>query len=174
MSEETLQERGICIVAGEASGDVQGSLIVSALKKLIKTRFFADSNIPANFFWGIAGPDLRHEGVDAIAPTESIAVMGVSEILKDYLQISSTYKKIIHQIKIKKPLCVILIDYPGFNLKLAKDVYALNIPVIYHIPPKVWSHGLKRIEALKKYTQLITSILPFEESFFKKFYRKTL
>jgi lipid-A-disaccharide synthase len=71
-------------------------------------------------------------------------------------------------IEIRRPLAVIFIDYPGFNLKLLQDVYSLGMTTVYHIPPKVWSHGLDRAGLLKNFCHLIISIFPFEEPFFKR------
>lgn len=153
---------GICIIAGEASGDAQGALLVKALKEE-----FQNKGIEQKSFWGSSGPLMRNEGVEDIIRVEDLAVFGLVEIISHYPVISSGYKKILNQIKVRKPEAVILIDYPGFNLKLLQDIYALGNTVIYHIPPKAWSHGKKRTELLKEYCHLVTSILPFETKFFK-------
>ncbi len=153
----SLHCRSICIVAGEASGDVQGALLVRALKK--------ESNHAT--FWGITGPALREEGVETVCKVEDLSVMGYSEILPKYHVISKNYKKILNEIRKRNPTAVIFIDYPGFNLRLVQDVYNSGITTIYHIPPKAWSHGAHRTSILKNYCYLVTSILPFEFEFFK-------
>ncbi|MES2614135.1 MAG: hypothetical protein V4591_01835, partial [Bdellovibrionota bacterium] len=84
-----------------------------------------------------------------------------------YMTISKAYKKILSELKMRKPLAIILIDYPGFNLRLLKDAYNLGITTIYHIPPKAWSHGEHRADVLKNFSYLVTGILPFEFDFFK-------
>lgn len=147
----------ICVITGEASGDAQGALLVHALKNELK-------NI---HFWGSTGPLLANEQVETIVSIEELAVMGIFEVIPKYLTISKSYKKILDEIKVRNPMAVIFIDYPGFNLRLLQDVYNLGITTIYHIPPKAWSHGTKRTQLLKKYSYLVTSILPFEIGFFK-------
>lgn len=156
-----LQHGGICVVAGEASGDIQGALLIKALKEEITQK-----NLPQQHFWGSVGPHMRHLGVEDIVKVEDLAVFGLTEIISHYSFISNAYKKLMKEIIVRKPTAVILIDYPGFNLKLLQDIYALGNTVIYHIPPKAWSHGQKRTEILKKYCHLVTSILPFETKFF--------
>jgi lipid-A-disaccharide synthase len=153
---------GICVIAGEASGDTQAELLIKAIKEEAQNR-----QIPPKKFWGSCGPLMRKEGVEDVIRVEDLAVFGLVEIISHYPTISTCYKKILNEIKIREPEAVILIDYPGFNLKLLQDVYALGNTVIYHIPPKAWSHGSKRTEILKEYCHLVTSILPFETNFFK-------
>lgn len=152
----------ICIVAGEASGDAQAALFIPHLRQALKKNGFEPE------FWGSAGPKMIEEGVDPIVAVEDLAVMGVTEVISHYFTISRCYKKILQRIKTNEPLAVIFVDYPGFNLRLLRDTYQLGITTIYHIPPKAWSHGAARIESLKKYAHLVTSILPFEYNFFHK------
>lgn len=146
----------VCIVAGEASGDAQGSLLVKALKH----------ELPSVSFWGAAGPLLRQEGVETVVRIEDLAVLGLFEVISQYPTISKCYKKLLAEIKNRRPLAVIFIDYPGFNLKLIQDVYALGMTTVYHIPPKAWSHGENRTEILRNCAYLVTSVLPFEKDFF--------
>lgn len=160
---ETLVTSNICVIAGEASGDAQGALLVNALK----IEFRNNPILKDTVFWGAAGAKLIHEGVEPIVNVAELAVFGISEIIPKYLTISKCYKRILDEIKIRNPIAVIFIDYPGFNLRLLKDAYNLGITTIYHIPPKAWSHGEKRTEILKNYSYLVTSILPFEVNFFK-------
>ncbi len=150
--------RSYCIIAGEASGDAQAALLVSALTELM----------PQIRFFGVTGPKLRSLNVESIGFVEDLAVMGMPEILPRYFEIARIYKQTRAEIEKRKPDVVIFVDYPGFNLRLLQDIYFLGMTTIYHIPPKVWSHGLKRIEILKKFSYLTTCILPFEEAFFKK------
>ena len=153
----------ICIIAGEASGDAQGALLVQALKR----EFEHNSFLNKCEFWGAAGPLLIQEGVEPLVRVEDLCVLGISEIIPKYLSISKLYKKLLDEITRKKPIAVIFIDYPGFNLKLIQEVYNLGMTTLYHIPPKAWSHGEKRTEILKKYSYLVTCILPFEEEYFR-------
>lgn len=148
----------ICVVAGEASGDAQGALVVQALKQ----------KLPQAQFWGSAGPLLRAQGVEALISVEELAVFGFVEIATHYPKIAQCYKKLLAEITRRRPSAVILIDYPGFNLKLIQEVYPLGITTLYHIPPKAWSHGENRSDILRDNAYLVTSILPFEVPFFQK------
>ncbi len=159
----TKTDINICVIAGEASGDIQGALLIRALKSEFEDKY----NSKNVTFWGCTGHHLKNEGVETIVAIEELTVFGVSEIIPKYLTISKAYKKILDEIKIRNPEAVIFIDYPGFNLRLIKDVYNLGITTIYHIPPKAWSHNENRTEILKNYSYLVTSILPFEVDFFK-------
>ncbi|WP_186648515.1 lipid-A-disaccharide synthase [Fluviispira vulneris] len=160
---EQILPGGICIIAGEASGDAQAALLIKALKAEIKERGLPDKN-----FFGCAGPLMRNEGVECVVTVEDLAVFGLTEIISHYDKISKLYKKILHEIKIRCPEAVIFVDYPGFNLRLIQEVYALGITTIYHIPPKVWAHGSKRTKILQENSYLVTSILPFEIQYFKE------
>ncbi len=159
-SASLLSQGGVCIVTGEPSGDVQASLLLAELKKQLP-------NEP--HFWGIGGQYLKKNGFECVSDIEELSVMGASEVLQQYLQISKTYKNILFEIQKRQPKVIILVDYPVCNLKLAERVTELGFKVIYYIPPKVWSHGISRVQKLKKYTNLLISILPFEEAFFHSY-----
>lgn len=148
----------ICVVAGEASGDAQGALLVRALQR----------QFPNAKFWGSAGPLMRSNGVESLVDVEQLATMGLVEIISHYPEISKNYKVLLCAIQHRQPDVVIFIDYPGFNLKLLQDVYFLGVTTIYHIPPKAWSHGAERSLILKDFSYLVTSVLPFEVDFFRK------
>ena len=163
-SEPIINTHQVCVIAGEASGDAQGALLVQALKEEFKNHpYFSSQSIE---FWGASGPLLLQQGVVPIVRVEDLSVMGASEVIPKFFSISRAYKKLLERIRKQKPLAVIFIDYPGFNLRLLQEVYALGVTTIYHIPPKAWSHGESRTEILKKYSYLVTSILPFEQEFF--------
>lgn len=161
-------ENNICVIAGEASGDAQASLLIHELSAL-----FHIKHTPIKF-WGIGGPLLRQAGMESVVHAEDLAVMGIWEIIQNYFSISSAYKKLLFEIQKRQPSAIIVVDYPGFNLRFAEDATRLGFKVIYYIPPKIWAHGLSRVEKLKKYTSLMVSILPFEVNFFKEHGLKTV
>jgi lipid-A-disaccharide synthase len=150
---------GICVVAGEASGDAQIAPVLKALRAELAA--VGAHDVP---FWGAAGPHMRAMGVECVVPTEDLAVMAFSEILPAYFRVRNAYDSLLEEIEKRRPVAVILVDYPGFNLKLARDAFLRGNTVLYHIAPKVWAHGWNRVGALGDYTHLVTSILPFEES----------
>lgn len=146
----------VCLVAGEASGDKQAALLVAALQNRWR-------GIGKLDFWGVAGPEMRAVGVRDFFQSENLAVMGLVEVVSHYFEISKLYKNLLAEIEKQKPDVLIVVDYPGFNMRLIADVFGLGVKVFYHIPPKVWAHGAARVEKLAAYSHLVTCILPFEE-----------
>ncbi len=153
---------GICVVAGEASGDVQVAPVLKALKAELAA--VGAHDIP---IWGAAGPHMRAMGVEALVRTEDLAVMAFSEVVPAYFRVREAYEVLLAEIEKRRPLVVVLVDYPGFNLKFARDAYQRGNTVLYHIAPKVWAHGWNRVQALSSFTHLVTCILPFEEKIFR-------
>lgn len=156
---EKNKNENICIVTGEASGDAQAALLLNELS----------SHLNSYVFWGIGGFQLHKAGMELLFPIEKLAFLGIVEIAKHYFTIAAILKKLLFEIEIRKPKIIIVVDYSSFNLRLAEEATLRGFKVIYYIPPKVWAHGLYRIEKLKKYTSLIVSILPFEVDFFQKY-----
>lgn len=149
----------ICVVTGEASGDAQAALLLRELFLQLDSTYS---------FWGIGGSFLEKTGMELVFRIEQLAIFGVVEIAKHYFRVAEIGKNLLIEIEKRKPELIIVVDYPGFNLRLAEAAALRGFKVVYYIPPKVWAHGLSRIEKLKKYTSLIISILPFEADFFQK------
>ena len=144
--------------AGEASGDLHGSRLLKALSKKDSTgRFF-----------GVGGPRMRQEPFECLLAMEKFQVMGLSDVLKSLPQLWKNFHRIKKLILDKKPDCAILIDYPGFNLRLAKALRQSGFSgkLVQYICPTVWAHGKKRIEALNTFYDLLLTIYPFEASYF--------
>lgn len=147
----------IAIVAGEFSADIHGANLVKAIKKINpETRFF-----------GFGGKLMVESGVDIEYDLTKLAIIGFVEPIKKYFFLKKLLFKFVEKIKIEKPDILILIDYPGFNLRLAKEVSKLNVPIYYYIAPQVWAWGYKRIEKIKKYVKKVIVILPFEVDIYK-------
>lgn len=108
------------------------------------------------------------EGQEQLAESSRLAVMGFWEVAKQYLFFRKLFQKCLGEIKSRKPCCVILIDYPGFNLRLAKEVKRLGIPVIYYISPQVWAWGHSRIVEIRANVDKMIVILPFEKEFYRQ------
>ncbi|MEE4240037.1 MAG: lipid-A-disaccharide synthase [Desulfopila sp.] len=148
----------IMIIAGEASGDMHGAGLIKALQQLK----------PAARFFGMGGKELTKAGVEIVCDVEKTAVMGVTEIFSALGGIFSTLNRIKTELRQRKPDLVILVDFAGFNLRIARLAHKLNIPVFYYIPPKVWVWRKNRIKLLAKYVSRTGVILPFEEIYLKK------
>lgn len=146
------------IISGEASGDMHGANLVSELKQL-------QSGIEIRG-WG--GDKMAGEGVHITKHYKELAFMGFAEVLLNLKTILGNFKTCKREIKEYQPDAVILIDYPGFNLRMAEYIHSLNIPVFYYISPTVWAWKKNRVEKIKKYVDKLFVILPFEKPFYKE------
>lgn len=144
------------LIAGEASGDLHGSNLIREMRK-------ADPD--AEFVcWG--GDLMREAGAVLLSHYKSRAFMGLWEVIKNIRMISAFLRKAKSDISLHAPDAVILIDNPGFNMRLMPFIRNLGIPVHYYIAPKVWAWNTRRVEKLKEYADFVYSILPFEPEFF--------
>ena len=148
----------IMIIAGEASGDLHGANLVQELKTL-------DSDVQLS---GIGGKGMSAAGVDLLYDISNLAVMGIVEVINRLKDIRSAMNILEDQFRTKRPDLLILIDYPGFNLELARRAKKYTIPVLYYISPKIWAWREGRIKRIKKYVDRIAVILPFEKKFYKR------
>ena len=146
--------KSIFIVAGEPSGDIHAAKLVSSLKNLSpKTKFF-----------GNGGDKMADSGVKIIHHINDLSVMGFIEVVKHLPRLLHIIEKTLSVIKNINPDKVILVDYPGFNLRLAKKIKKLkmDIPITYFILPQLWAWKENRIKIMKKTIDQSISIFPFE------------
>jgi len=153
-----MKSRRIFWIAGENSGDLHASIVLKELNKQYR-------NIE-NF--GIGGEKMKSHGFQAIYPFERFSVMGFFEVIKHLAFFAGVEKHIKNIFQNKPPDLVVLIDYPGLNMRIAKLAKSYNIPVLYFIVPQFWAWKYKRIFKLQKYTDHIAYILPFEGKHFNK------
>lgn len=144
--------KNVMLVAGEASGDIAASQLINATKKL---------NSDINFF-GIGGDLSLQAGLESIFPYENLGVMGITAVVKNYKTIKQALNICTANLDARTPDLLILVDYPGFNLRLAKIAKDRGIKVLYFISPKVWAWNRKRIHILKKNVDHMAVIFPFE------------
>lgn len=146
------------IIAGEASGDLHGSNLVREIKKVDP-----DADI---LCWG--GNKMQEAGARLLVHYRELAIMGFWEVLMKLGKIFRNLKKCRNQVLEFKPELVILIDYPGFNLRMAKILKKHNLRVYYYISPKVWAWKKSRIKKIKQYIDRMYVIFPFEEAFYEE------
>lgn len=147
------------IVAGEASGDLHSSNLIRELKK-------KDNN--AQFrCWG--GDLMKNQGATLVKHYRDLAFMGFTEVLMNINTIIKNLKSCKTDILKFKPDVLILVDYPGFNLRIAKFAKENNIKVFYYISPQIWAWKESRIHHIKKYVDRMFVILPFEKAFYEKY-----
>ena len=147
------------LIAGEASGDLHASLLIRALKE-------ADADAQFRFLGG----DLmaRQAGVEPVIHYRRMAYMAFAEVIRHLPEILSNMRRARRAIDEFSPDAVVLIDYPSFNLKIAKYAFSKGIPVYYYISPKVWAWKQWRVRDIRKYVRRVFSILPFETEFYAR------
>lgn len=146
------------LIAGEASGDLHGSNLVKEMKVLD-----AAANMRG---WG--GDLMQHAGVDIVKHYRDLAFMGFTEVIMNLPTIIRNINFCKKDILAFQPDVLVLIDYPGFNMRIAKWAHENKIKVIWYISPQIWAWKEKRVHAIKKYVDRMIVILPFEEAFYKK------
>ena len=144
------------LVAGEPSGDLHGAKLIKAIKSLN----------PFTSFIGHGGSLMENEGMKIIEHINKLSVMGFKEVIVHLPSIWKIMITTISFIEKAKPHRIILIDYPGFNLRLAKSISKLNIPISYFILPQAWAWKRKRVELVKRYCDQTYSLFPFEKSWY--------
>ena len=146
----------VFIVAGEPSGDIHAAKLVSAIKVISpKTKFF-----------GNGGDKMSKSGVEIIHHINDLSVMGFIEVIKHLPKLLNILQSTVSSIKNIKPDRIILVDYPGFNLRLAKKIKSLRIPITYFILPQLWAWKESRIKTMKNTIDQSISIFPFEAEWF--------
>ena len=152
-----MTEDSIFLSAGDPSGDNASTRLIEALiRKETELTLF-----------GLGGKRLQALGQIQYAKPSELAVIGFWEVAKKYLFFRRLFHTCLDEINTRKPKLIILVDYPGFNLRLAKKIKHLGIPIIYYISPQIWAWGKKRIKQIREYVDLMIPILPFEEKFYK-------
>jgi lipid-A-disaccharide synthase len=149
--------KSILIIAGENSGEKYGAQLIREFKKI--TNEYS--------FFGIGGNWMEKEGVELLFPISDVSLTGIFEIFSHIPRIFYIFKYILKEIKNRKPVASILIDFPDFNLRLAKRLYKLKIPILYYISPTIWAWRKGRLKKIKKYVDKILLVFPFEEEIYK-------
>ena len=146
------------ISVGEPSGDLLGAELVAAPQE----------QRPNLHCFGIAGPQLRKQEVEELAGIEELSVMGFVEVIKHITYLKKLEDRLLMEIDRRRPDFAILVDYPGFNMRLAEFLKVRNIPVIQFVAPQLWAWGEGRTKRLREVTDLVMGIMPFEREFFKE------
>jgi len=152
-------KKQVLVSAGESSGDQHASKLIKALKSL-------NPNIE---FFGIGCNKMASAGVRLLERMDSLSIVGVWEIFSKLKKIRLLFKKFDLETEKNKTALAILVDYPGFNLPLAKMLSQKGIPCVYYITPQMWVWGLWRVKKFRKYIKKAIVILKFEEAFLKHY-----
>ncbi len=147
------------IIAGDASADIYGAQLVVNMRRLA----------PGIRFFGVGGPEMERAGVRIMYQLSALAVVGLTEVVPKIRYISRALRGLKLTLTRGRPDLVVLIDYPGFNLNLAKKAHALGIPVLYYIPPQVWAWWTSRVRTIARMVDRVAVVLPFEREFYQRF-----
>lgn len=151
-------KRSVLIIAGEKSGETYGAALVRELRRLE----------PSCLFFGIGGTQMAAAGVEILYPMERLAVVGIVEVLSQIPRIRRIFRRIQDEVKARRPDAAVLIDSPDFNLRLAKKLKKLGVPVVYYISPTIWAWRPGRIRTIKKNVRKMLLIFPFEKAIYDR------
>ena len=147
----------ILMIAGEPSGDVQGGKLVAAIKKM-------SSDITIT---GIGGDNMEAAGMELLQHIREMSFLGFSEVIKHLPFIRKLMNELTEWIESNRPETVVLIDYPGFNLRFAKKAKELGCRIVYYISPQIWAWGAGRIKKISRLIDQMIVVFPFEEELYK-------
>lgn len=146
------------ISAGEASGEAYGAQLIAALRR----------KLPQASFFGLGGQRMRDAGCDTVVDTRKVSVVGLSEVVTHLPQIYAQFRRMLRAVDQRRPAAAILIDFPDFNFRLARQLHRRGIPVFYFVSPQMWAWRQGRIKLVQKYVRRMLVIFPFEEQFYRE------
>jgi lipid-A-disaccharide synthase len=149
--------KSLLVIAGEDSGDMHAADVIRALKV----------QRPDVTVWGIGGEKLRAEGMELLHDTREMDVLGIVEVLKRYPFFKRTFAEVVAEVEKRKPDAALLVDYPGFNLRLARELKKRGVKVLYYVCPQVWAWNRGRIPKMAEIIDRLMVIFPFEVEVFK-------
>jgi lipid-A-disaccharide synthase len=168
----------ILISAGEASGEFYGAELIAALRRQTFGRNdrktgarcglpTAPSDTAIEFF-GVGGERMRAAGCELLVDAREIAEVGIVEVVKHIPTIYRRFREVVAEAARRRPNAAVLIDFPDFNLRLARELHKRGVPVIYYVSPQLWAWKQRRIERVRKYVDRMLVIFPFEEKFYRE------
>lgn len=155
---EPRQAPTIMLVAGEASGDLHGASLSRALRLAS----------PGARLLGMGGAGMAAAGVELIADIRDSAVVGLSEVFRRLPELRRIYRRLVSALTGERPDVLVLIDYPGMNLRLAGVARRLGVPVVYFIPPQIWAWRPGRLRTIRDRVALVLAVLPFERALYAR------
>lgn len=156
MTSHTNKRLNIVIIAGEASGDKHAAHLVQEIKAKHRNIQFS----------GIGGSKMQNAGVTLIEDLKHLNVMGYTEVIRHFKVIREIFKRTEKYLQETKPDLLLLVDYPGFNLRLAKKAKAMGVKVLYYISPQLWAWKAGRMKTIKTSVDMMAVILPFEKKIY--------
>ncbi|MFP5288763.1 MAG: lipid-A-disaccharide synthase [Thermoanaerobaculia bacterium] len=148
----------VLVVAGEASGDLHGARLVSELRRLV----------PGLVTFGLGGDELQAAGLQPVAHSSEVAVVGITEVLRVLPRIKEVFAALLSEVDRRRPDAAVLIDFPDFNLRLARELERRGLRVVYYISPQVWAWRKGRVRTIAKLVDRMLVLFPFEVDFYRK------
>jgi lipid-A-disaccharide synthase len=149
----------VLISAGEASGDHYGAELARALRRQVH-----DHQLE---IFGLGGDEMRRAGCETVVDAHEIAVVGITEVISSLARIRRAFKHLLAETERRRPDVAVLIDFPDFNLRLAKQLYRRGIPVVYFVSPQVWAWRSGRVKQIRRYVRTMLVIFPFEVEWYR-------
>jgi lipid-A-disaccharide synthase len=151
-------EKEVMLVVGEASGDVHGAHLVQALLK----------REPELRIYGVAGELLEQTRIEVLFTVAKLTGMGLVELVGNAPDLWRAYRLLRRTLRERKPSLLILIDFPDFNIRLAKLAKGLRIPVLYYVSPQIWAWRQSRVRQISRWVDRMAVVFPFEVPFYEK------
>lgn len=152
------RQPSLMIITGEVSGDMHAARLVRAIRE----------RNPAITCFGIGGEQMRAAGVDTVTDISAMAVTGVTEVIRKYRHLRRVFYDMLALLRSRRPDAVILVDYPGFNLRFARRAHQMGCKTIYYICPQVWAWNRRRIPRMAAILDRLIAFFPFEPGYFKE------
>ena len=146
------------VSAGEASGDLYASGVVNHLRRLL----------PEAVYYGCAGPRLKQAGVEPVVDAADISVVGLAEVVSHLPRIYGEYRRLVRYARQNTPGAALLTDNPDFNLRVARQLKRLGVPIFYLVAPQVWAWRQGRVKTIRQLVDKLFCLFPFEESWFRE------
>jgi lipid-A-disaccharide synthase len=150
--------RRLLVVAGEVSGDIHAGNMLGELRKIV----------PDLFAFGIGGERLQDNGLELLATTDELAHMGLVEVFRELPRIRRLMQRLVDEAKRQRPDLAVLVDSPDFNLRLARKLGVLGIPVVLYVSPQLWAWRQGRVREVRRVAEEVLCILPFEIPFYQE------
>jgi lipid-A-disaccharide synthase len=154
----TPRSQELLVVAGEASGDLHGARLVAELRRLV----------PDLSVFGLGGDELRAAGLDPVAHSAEISVVGITEVLRILKRAREVFAALLAEVDRRRPAAAVLIDFPDFNLRLARELKKRGVPVVYYISPQVWAWRRSRVKTIAQVVDRMLVLFPFEVDFYRR------
>jgi lipid-A-disaccharide synthase len=152
------RKKELLVVAGEASGDLHGARLVSELRRLV----------PGLETFGLGGDELAAAGLQPVAHSSEVSVVGITEVLRVLPRIREVFASLLAEVDRRRPDAAVLIDFPDFNLRLAKELQKRGLRVIYYISPQVWAWRKGRVRTISRLVDRMLVLFPFEVDFYRR------